>query len=93
MSGVRSNRQIWGAPIALGVLSLVGLVAALVADGLGDVVSWVALAVPAAICLRGWLASKPASSDSGHTPRRAARPVRPVAVRRSAESAASSPAE
>lgn len=75
MSGLRSNRQIWGAPVALGLLSLIGLVAALVADGLGDAVSWVALAVPAMVCLRGWLASKPTPPDSDDRPRRAARPV------------------
>lgn len=88
MSGVRSVRQVWGVPAALGLLSLVGLVAALVADGLGDAVSWVALALPAVVCLRGWLASKPSPSDSGDAPRRTARPMRPVATRRPAESPA-----
>ena len=50
MSRVLPARRIWGAPAALGVLSLVGLVAALVADGWGDALSWAALAAPAAVC-------------------------------------------
>ena len=39
-------RAIFAAPLAIGALSLVGLVAALVGDGLWDAVSWVTLAVP-----------------------------------------------
>jgi hypothetical protein len=38
----------WRAPIALALASLVGLLSALFADGVGDVVSWVALAAPVA---------------------------------------------
>src|SRR5262249_6288473 len=41
-----TRRQIWGAPIALAVLSVVGLVSGMLADGLADVVSWLALATP-----------------------------------------------
>ena len=52
MSRMLSNTQIWGAPVAVGLVSLVGLAAALLADGVGDVVSWIALAVPVAIS--GW---------------------------------------
>jgi hypothetical protein len=48
-----SPRQIWGAPITLGVVSAVGLVAALLADGLWDVLSWIALAVPVAVSVWG----------------------------------------
>ena len=78
MSRVLSARQIWGAPVALGVLSLVGLVAALVADGWGDALSWVALAAPALVS--GWGATRrrrrPASA--GPVPgRRAVRPTLP----------------
>ena len=40
---------VWQAPLALGLLSIVGLLAALLADGFGDVVSWVALAIPVAV--------------------------------------------
>lgn len=49
MSREANGRRIWRAPIALALLSLVGLLSALFADGLGDVVSWVALAVPVAV--------------------------------------------
>jgi hypothetical protein len=46
--------RIWPVPIALGVLTSVGLVAALVADGFWDVVSWIGLGVPVAVAL--WFA-------------------------------------
>jgi hypothetical protein len=41
-----SLRRIFGIPLVLGVLSLVGLVAALLGDGVWDAVSWVALGTP-----------------------------------------------
>jgi len=41
----------WAAPIALGLLTVVGLLAGLLADGFGDVVSWVALGAPVATAL------------------------------------------
>lgn len=44
----RTPLQIWAAPAALAILSLVGLVVALLADGAADLVSWLALGVPAA---------------------------------------------
>lgn len=43
--------KVWRAPVTVALLSLVGLLSALLADGLGDVVSWCALAVPVALCL------------------------------------------
>ena len=46
-----TKTRIWGAPIALALLSCVGLLAALLSDGLGDAVSWVALAAPIAAAL------------------------------------------
>lgn len=46
----RLNRlQIWGMPAVLGFASVIGLVAALVSDGLGDYLSWSALAMPVAV--------------------------------------------
>jgi hypothetical protein len=39
-------RRVWAAPAAIAVVSLVGLVAALLGDGLNDWVSWIGLAVP-----------------------------------------------
>jgi hypothetical protein len=53
-----SKSQIWRLPLALGFVSAVGLVAALLADGIGDVVSWMALAAPVAVAV--WYAVRPA---------------------------------
>lgn len=41
---------IWRGPTLLALLSLFGLVAALLADGLWDLLSWMALGVPVAVC-------------------------------------------
>lgn len=41
--------RVWPVPIALGALSAVGLTSALVADGFGDVLAWVALGAPAVV--------------------------------------------
>ena len=49
MLAVRNRRtlgQIFAAPILIGVLSIVGLLAALIGDGWWDVVSWLTLTVP-----------------------------------------------
>jgi membrane associated rhomboid family serine protease len=43
--------RMWGAPIALAILTLIGLISALVGDGVWDHVSAVALGVPVALCL------------------------------------------
>ncbi len=45
--------RMWGAPIALAILTLVGLISALVGDGAWDHVSAVALGVPVLLCC--WL--------------------------------------
>ena len=44
----RSTMQIWGAPLLLAVLTIVGLIAALLGDGVWDLVSAVALGAPVA---------------------------------------------
>ncbi len=49
-------RQIWAAPIVLGLISACGLIAALLFDGIGDVVSWIALAVPVVVAF--WYAAR-----------------------------------
>ncbi|NYT38719.1 hypothetical protein ERD78_16560 [Allopusillimonas soli] len=47
--------KIWFWPIVIGVVSTVGLLSGLLYDGLGDVVSWLALLVPVAFsALYGW---------------------------------------
>jgi hypothetical protein len=46
---VRNHRTLWqifAAPILIGLLSTVGLVAALIGDGWWDGISWVTLALP-----------------------------------------------
>lgn len=43
-------RRVWRAPVAIGVLTLVGLISALLGDGAWDWVSAAALAVPALLC-------------------------------------------
>lgn len=47
--------QIFRAPTWLGVLSLVGLIAALIGDGWHDVLSWLGLGIPVVLTLwYGW---------------------------------------
>lgn len=47
----RTINQIFAAPFAIGILSAIGLIAALVGDGVWDGVSWLALAVPIVLFL------------------------------------------
>jgi len=48
--------QIFAVPVLIGALSAVGLVTALVGNGLWDAVSWLGLGLPVAVCLwYGWL--------------------------------------
>ena len=47
----RPLRAIFAAPIALGALSIIGLVSALTGDGLADWLSWVALVVPVLVVI------------------------------------------
>lgn len=50
--------RLWGMPILLGILSGIGLVAALVADGWGDMLSWLTLGL--LVVLMTWYWLKPA---------------------------------
>lgn len=43
--------KVWTAPIALGVTTAAGLIAALLSDAAGDVLAWLALATPVAVVL------------------------------------------
>ncbi|MGY6269609.1 hypothetical protein ACXIUT_07960 [Achromobacter denitrificans] len=45
---------IWGAPIALGVLSVFGLMSALLGTGAWHWASWTALAILLAVIVRYW---------------------------------------
>ncbi|MCC2957364.1 hypothetical protein LK542_17245 [Massilia sp. IC2-477] len=46
---IRTRTQIWVVPVLLAVLTLVGLVAALLGDGAWDLVSAVTLGAPVAV--------------------------------------------
>lgn len=48
---------LWGMPILLGVLTLIGLVSALLGDGIWDLVSGLALGAPVAV--GAWHALRP----------------------------------
>jgi hypothetical protein len=53
--GRLSLRQVFAAPLAIAVLSTVGLISALVGDDIWDVLSWLTLAVPVTVILWYWL--------------------------------------
>jgi len=57
---MKTNRQIWGMPVVLGLLTVAGLLVALLGDGIWDLVSVAALAVPVGVGC--WHAFKPAQS-------------------------------
>jgi hypothetical protein len=57
--------QLWTAPILLGLIVAAGLVAALVSDGLGDYLAWLALAIPVAVVL--WYAPPRATRRDAQT--------------------------
>jgi hypothetical protein len=46
--------RVWVMPIALAAASVVGLVAALVSDDLGDTLAWLTLAVPVVVVAWYW---------------------------------------
>jgi len=53
--GRLSLRQVFAAPLAIAVLSTVGLISALAGDGIWDMLSWLTLAIPVAVILYYWL--------------------------------------
>lgn len=57
-----SSSQIWGMPIAIGVVSAVGFVSALLGDDIWDALSWCALTIPIVVPL--WYIIR--SSPRGH---------------------------
>ena len=52
--GRLSLRQVFAAPLAIAVLSTVGLISALVGD-IWDVLSWLTLAIPVVVIMYYWL--------------------------------------
>ena len=51
--------RVLGVPLILAVASLVGLISALVGDGLWDVLSWLTLGAVVAVIGRYWLRWRP----------------------------------
>lgn len=49
-----TTAQIFAAPLAIGVISALGLTTALLGDGLWDWMSWIALALPVAVAVVYW---------------------------------------
>jgi len=60
---VSGGPQVWSVPAALGFLTLVGVVAALLSDGIGDAISWITLAIPVAVAL--WFIGRALRAGSG----------------------------
>ena len=52
--------RIFAVPFAIGVVSAIGLVAALVGDDIWDVVGWLGLGIPAGIAV--WFMQRPRES-------------------------------
>jgi hypothetical protein len=50
-------QRVFGVPILLGILSAVGLLSALFADGFWDALSWVGLGAPLVVIAWFWLRS------------------------------------
>lgn len=44
-------RHVWAAPTAIAVITLVGLIVALLGDGIEDWIGWAALATPPAVII------------------------------------------
>ena len=53
MNAWLGTARIWASPAAFGSATAGGLLSALVADGVWDVLSWAALAAPAGVCVLG----------------------------------------
>jgi cytosine/uracil/thiamine/allantoin permease len=47
----RTIGQIFGIPLLIALLSAVGLVSALVGDGIWDSISWITLLIPILLCV------------------------------------------
>ena len=46
------NKKVWGAPLILALISIFGLLAALLGTGIWYVLSWIAMIVPLAIIVK-----------------------------------------
>ncbi|WP_420135338.1 hypothetical protein [Rhodopseudomonas sp.] len=58
-----TTAQIFAAPLAIGIITALGLTTALLGDGLWDWMSWIALSLPVAVAMVYWhLGSRRAES-------------------------------
>jgi hypothetical protein len=46
------NKKVWGAPLLLALITIFGLLAALLGTGIWYILSWIALIIPLAIIVR-----------------------------------------
>jgi len=61
-----TTAQIFAAPLAVGLISALGLTTALLGDGLWDWMSWVALSLPVALAVVYWhVGARRAARDDG----------------------------
>ena len=65
-----ARRDVWTIPVLLGLLTAIGLTSALLGDGIWDVVSWCALALPlvAVVCMPALEPVQKSSVDCGAAP-------------------------
>ncbi|RJF74325.1 hypothetical protein [Rhodopseudomonas palustris] len=49
-----TTAQIFAAPLAIGIISALGLTTALLGDGVWDWISWAALSLPVAVAVVYW---------------------------------------
>jgi hypothetical protein len=56
-------RQIYGPAIVIGLITLYGLLSALLGDGIWDVLSWIALAIPLVVI--AWKCSRDDGTSAG----------------------------
>ncbi|MCS4304232.1 hypothetical protein [Chryseobacterium sp. BIGb0232] len=47
--------KLWGTPILLALLSMFGLIAALLGDGLWDILGWLTLSIPLFLIIKHYL--------------------------------------
>ena len=57
---MKTSKELWGVPILLGILTVIGLVVALLGDGVWDLVSVAALAAP--VLVGCWYGFRPPKS-------------------------------
>ena len=52
---MKTTWQIWGIPVLMAILTVFGLLAALLGVGIWHLISWIALAIPVYVGFHHWL--------------------------------------